>query len=191
MRVSNDKNGREAQERPWWHKYIDEHAARDVAVIRDKGMPVWSLIGHYRLYQGDGERMLDAWQGELTTEELEAALAYYWSKPYAIDEKLGETYGESTGTYAYGKLDNAPLMQQSEQPWRKYIDEETRSVALIRDKGWSVWSLVRYYRIHGGDKARLLNAYHGDLTAEELDAALSYYWANPSLIDEKLKALSS
>ena len=81
--------------------------------------------------------------------------------------------------------------EKGEPSWRKYIDEESRSVALIRDKGWSVWSLVRYYRIHRGDKERVLAAYHGDLTAEELDAALAYYWANPLLIDEKLKALSA
>lgn len=77
------------------------------------------------------------------------------------------------------------------KPWKKYIDEESRGVAQIRDKGWSVWSLVRYYRIHRGDKERVLAAYHGDLTIEELDAALAYYWANPFLIDEKLKELSA
>ena len=50
---------------------------------------------------------------------------------------------------------------------------------------------MRYYRIHRGDKERVLAAYHGDLTIEELDAALAYYWANPFLIDEKLKELSA
>ena len=175
---------------PWWHKYIDEHSKRSVAVIRDKGMTVWSLIRYYRLYRGDGERVLDIWRGELTAVELEAALAYYWSKPYAIDEKLEEISGESAGAYAYGRDKAQTLPQESEPSWRKYIDEESRSVALVRDKGWSVWSLVRYYRIHRGDKTRVLAAYHGDLTAEELDAALAYYWANPFLIDEKLKALS-
>lgn len=188
--MGSEKSRTESQA-PSWQKYIDEHSGRSAAIIRDKGMSVWSLIRYYRLYRGDGERLLAAWHGELTAEELEAALAYYWSKPYAIDEKLEEISGESAGAYAYGRTEDAPLQRKSEQTWRKYIDEESRSVALIRDKGWSVWSLVRYYRIHRGDKERVLAAYHGDLTAEELDAALSYYWANPFLIDEKLKGLSA
>ena len=45
---------------------------------------------------------------------------------------------------------------------------------------------MRYYHIHRGDKERVLAAYHSDLTAEELEAALAYYWANPFLIDKKL-----
>ena len=63
MRVSNETNGWESQEQPWWHKYIDEES-RSVAVIRDKGMSVWSLIGKYRLYQGDAERLLSSWRGD-------------------------------------------------------------------------------------------------------------------------------
>ena len=189
--MSTQKSEPESPALPWWHKYIDEYSGRSVAVIRDKGMSVWSLIGYYRLCRGDGERVLNAWHGELTAEEFEAALAYYWSKPYAIDEKLEEISGESVGAYAYGRSEDEPLQRKNKQPWHKYIDEESRSVALIRDKGWSVWSLVRYYRIHRGDKERVLAAYHGDLTTEELDAALAYYWANSFLIDEKLKALSA
>lgn len=180
----------ESTELPWWHKYIDEHSGRDVAVIRDKGISVLSLIGHYRLYQGDANRLLSYWRGELTTEELEAALAYYWANPYLIDQKLAESPGEGAGLYLDKEFEDTPLTLENKPAWQKYIDEESRSIAQIKGKGWSVWSLVRYYRIHRGDKDRVIAAYHGDLTAEELDAALSYYWANWFLIDEKLKALS-
>ncbi len=189
MKVSNETNGWESRERPWWHKYIDEES-RSVAVIRDKGMSVWSLIGKYRLYQGDAERLLSSWRGELTAEELEAALAYYWSKPYAIDEKLEEISGESTGVYGYGRAVDTPLPQKGKPPWQEYIDEESRNIAIVRNKGWSVWSLVRFYRICRGDKDRILSSYLGELTREELEAALAYYWANHDIIDRKLEEIS-
>ena len=80
--------------------------------------------------------------------------------------------------------------QNREQPWRKYIDEESRSVAVIRDKGMSVWSLVRHLRVCKGDKERVLAGYHGDLASEELEAALAYYWAKPDAIDRKLREIS-
>lgn len=188
--MSDEKSSPESQGPPWWREYIDEHSARSVAVIRDKGVSVWSLISRYRHYRGDGERLLSSWRGELTTNELEAALAYYWANPVGIDEKLEEISGESPGPYLNSEIEDTPLKQKVEPSWRKYIDEESRSVAQIKDKGWSVWSLMRYYRIHRGDKNRVIAAYHGDLTEEEFDAALSYYWANWFLIDEKLKALS-
>ena len=189
--MSSEKSGLETQPLAWWHKYIDEHSKSSAAVIRDKGMPVWSLISRYRLYRGDGGRVLAAWRGELTAEELEAALAYYWANPHGIDEKLEGISGESAGAYGQPRPDYAPPKGKGEPPWRKHIDEESRNIAIIRNKGWSVWSLVRYYRIHRGDKARVLAAYHGDLTAEELEAAVAYYWANPYAIDEKLKEISS
>lgn len=188
--MGTQKSEPESPALPWWHKYIDEHSGRSVAVIRDKGMPVWSLIGYYRLYRGDGERVLNAWRGELTAEEFEAALAYYWSKPYAIDEKLEEISGESVGAYAYGSIDAMPLPQRGEPSWQKYIDEESRNIAIIRNKGMSVWSLVRFYRICRGDKDRILASYLGELTREELEAALAYYWANHDVIDRKLEEIS-
>ena len=190
MRVSNEKNGREDQEQPWWHRYIDENSGRSVAVIRDKGMSVWSLIGKYRLHRGDGERVLAAWHGELTAEELEAALAYYWANPYAIDEKLEEIDDHSHwGPFA---APSVPHTIKIDQPWRKYIDEHSpRGVPVIRDKGMSIWSLVGYYRLYQGDKDRLLANYRSHLTMQELDAAISYYWAKPHGIERKLKEIST
>ena len=73
-----------------WHKYIDLNSRRSVPVIRDKGMSVWSVIGYYRVYEEDRERLLATYCGNLTEEELDAALAYYQEYPYAIDKKLWE-----------------------------------------------------------------------------------------------------
>ena len=174
-----------------WRKYIDEES-RSVAVIRDKGYSVWSLVGHLRTYRGDKEEVLAGYRGDLTAEELEAALAYYWAKPYGIDEKLREISGDDDGgPYVQVVHNDMPLQQNKEQSWRKYIDEESRSVAIVRDKGMSVWSLVRYLRVYKGDKERVLAGYDGELTVEELEAVLAYYWANPEVIDRKLKEIST
>ena len=112
--------------------------------IRDKGYSVWSLIGSLRTYRGDKERVLAGYRGDLTAEELEAALAYYWAKPHGIDEKLREISGEDDdGPNVYAVYDDMPLQRNEEQPWRKYIDEHSRrSEAVIRDKGMSVWSVI-------------------------------------------------
>ena len=73
-----------------WHKYIDLNSRRSVPIIRDKGMSVWSVIGYYRVYEQDREKLLATYCGELTEEELDAALAYYGDNPEGIDRKLWE-----------------------------------------------------------------------------------------------------
>ena len=179
------------REQPW-RKYIDEES-RSVAVIRDKGYSVWSLVGHLRTYRGDKEEVLAGYRGDLTSEELDAALAYYWAKPYGIDEKLREISEDDEGMpYVQTVHSDMPSQQNKEQPWHKYIDEESRrSEAVIRNKGMSVWSVVGRYRVYKGDEKQTLAVYHGDLSADELEAALSYYWANPYDIDRKLKDIST
>ena len=170
-----------------WQKYIDEES-RSTAVIRDKGIPVWSLIGQYRTCRGDAKRVLTAYDGHLTAGELDAALVYYWSKPYRIDEKLRDNSGDDDGPYVRVSHDDIPL----QQTWRKHIDERSpRSEAVIRDKGIPVWSIVGRYRVYRGDKEQTLSVYDGDLTADELEAVLSYYWAKPHAIDRKLKEIST
>ena len=179
-------------EQPWL-KYIDEES-RNIAIIRDKGMSVWSLVRYLRVCKGDKERVLAGYDGELTSEELEAALAYYWAKPYDIDRKLKEISGDEDDNWQYVQVvsNDVPSQETGEQPWRKYIDEHSpRSVPVIRDKGFSVWSVVGYFRVCRGDEKQVLEDYGGYLTSEELNAALSYYWADPILIDEKLEEIST
>ncbi len=188
--VSNNAPLQETGEKPWG-KYIDEHSPRSVPVIRGKGFSVWSVVGYFRACLGDVEQVLADYGGYLTNEELEAALSYYWAKPYGIDERLRENSGDDEGPCIDTVYHGMSMERNEEQPWLKYIDEESRSVATIRNKGYSVWSLVRYYRVYKGDKDRALAGYHGDLASEELDAALAYYWANPEDIDRKLKEIST
>lgn len=73
-----------------WQDYIVVNSRRSVPVIRDKGMSVWSVIGYYRVYEEDRERLLATYCGHLTEDELDAALAYYQDYPDGIDRKLWE-----------------------------------------------------------------------------------------------------
>ena len=79
-----------------------------------------------------------------------------------------------------------------EKGWQEYIDlNSRRSVPIIRDKGFSVWSVIGYFRVCGENESRVLADYRGELTAEELNAALAYYREHPEGIDEKLWELAN
>lgn len=85
-----------------------------------------------------------------------------------------------------------PSKGDREYSWQEWIDEESsRSVPIIRAKGFSVWSVVGYYLACKGDRDRVLVDYAGTLTSEELAAALAYYRANPEAINRKLEEISS
>ena len=159
-------------------------------MIRGMGFSVWSLVSQFRINQGDKERTLASYGGDLTSEELDAALSFYWAKPHSIDEKLKEI-----DEHSYLGPSDVPVMlheTSSEHLWRQYIDEHSsRGVPVIRDKGMSVWSLVGYFRLFKGDKERLVGNYRGHLTIKELDAAIAYYWAKPYAIEQKLKEIST
>ena len=70
--------------------------------------------------------------------------------------------------------------------WRKYINEDSRTVPTIRDKGYSVWSIIGYMKLYRGNREEVLMGYMGTLTENELEAAIAYYWAYPEGIDRKL-----
>ena len=74
----------------WWAEYLSTPIDAGGPRIKNKGFPVWSLIGCYQIYDGDKERVLRDYCGILTAAELDAALAYYAEFPYAIDRKLWE-----------------------------------------------------------------------------------------------------
>ncbi len=79
-------------------------------------------------------------------------------------------------------------MQYPAKPslWEKYIDENSRTIPIVRDKGYSVWSIIGNMKLYRGDREEVLKGYMGTLTEEELDAAIAYYWAYPEGIDRKL-----
>ena len=71
--------------------------------------------------------------------------------------------------------------------WQNYGDEKSRrSIPVIGEKGYSVWSIIGYYKLCKGNREQLLVDYGESLTAEELEAALAYYWAYPEGINRKL-----
>ena len=74
--------------------------------------------------------------------------------------------------------------------WKSHIDEASpRNVPVLKRKGYSVWSVVRSFVSCQGDVESTLADYGGELTVEELDAALSYYRAFPEDIDRKLQEI--
>ena len=77
----------------WWGEYLSPPINQAGPRIRDKGFPVWSLVGFYQLYAGDREQILYDYCGELTAAELDAALAYYAEFPEVVDRKLAEIAG--------------------------------------------------------------------------------------------------
>ncbi len=74
----------------WWAKYLEDYDYDDGAHLRNKGLPVWVLIGYYKVYEGDKEKALGGYSKWLTMEDMEAALAYYEEYPYDVDKKLWE-----------------------------------------------------------------------------------------------------
>ena len=63
------------KDRPW-AKYMDDDIHHYGPRIRSCGLVVWALIGYYKLYEGDKEKVLYDYRDRITAEELDAALAY-------------------------------------------------------------------------------------------------------------------
>lgn len=67
---------------------IPDPAGRGAADVRlrQSGVPVWAIIGHWRVVGKDADRVVEDY--EITREELDAALAYYRRNRAAIDARL-------------------------------------------------------------------------------------------------------
>ena len=74
----------------YWQNYGDEKSRRSIPAIGHKGYSIWSIVGYYKLCDGNRERLLSDYEGALTNEELDAALAYCNAHPDDIDRKLWE-----------------------------------------------------------------------------------------------------
>lgn len=76
--------------------------------------------------------------------------------------------------------------------YEKYIEVTTkpgtRGEPVIRGKGFPVWSIVGYYLATGGKTQTMIEDYGGELTIEEIDAAMAYYKQHQDVIDAKLRA---
>jgi len=67
-------------------EHVDASWGRSQARLRASGVPVWSLVGYLRAYDGDAEPVRRAF--ELSPEELAAALAYYRRNRRYVDAFL-------------------------------------------------------------------------------------------------------
>jgi uncharacterized protein (DUF433 family) len=83
-----------------------------------------------------------------------------------------------------------PRSNSRSQAWDEQINETSRrNIPVLREKGYSVWSVVRTYVSCHGDVEGTLADYGGDLAIDELEAVLSYYRANSEEIDQKLEEI--
>lgn len=69
----------------------------------------------------------------------------------------------------------------------RYVDQEVdrhaggRAEARLRDSGVSVWAVVAFLKVYGGDPDKV--AEHFRLSRQEVEGALAYYRANKRFID--------
>ena len=75
-------------EKRWWQEYLEDDTYRDGPHLRNMGLPVWVLVGNFQLYDGDKKKALGGYSQWLTSDDLEAALAYYAEFPEVIDRHL-------------------------------------------------------------------------------------------------------
>ena len=68
------------------NEHIDTSWAPADARLKRAGVSVWSLIGYLRAFDGDTERTRGAFG--LSTDEMEAALAYYRTNKKYVDARL-------------------------------------------------------------------------------------------------------
>ena len=72
----------------WWAEYMTDEIYDYGPRLKNRSFPVWALISHYKLYQGDKAKVLHSYRDWLTGADLEAALAYYAEFPEDVDRKL-------------------------------------------------------------------------------------------------------
>jgi uncharacterized protein (DUF433 family) len=66
-------------------EHVDASWGRSRARLRS-GVPIWSLVGYLRVYDGDAEQVRQAF--ELSADEMAAALAYYHRNQQYVDAFL-------------------------------------------------------------------------------------------------------
>jgi uncharacterized protein (DUF433 family) len=71
-------------------RLIEQHIApaADPAEVRlrESGVPVWAIVGHWRAVGGNAERVAQSYR--IPREVVEAALAYYKRHTAVIDGRL-------------------------------------------------------------------------------------------------------
>lgn len=72
----------------WWAKYMEDYDYDYGPRLRNTSLPYWVLVSRFQMYDGDKERILADWDGWVTSDELDAVLAYYEEFPEDIDRKL-------------------------------------------------------------------------------------------------------
>jgi uncharacterized protein (DUF433 family) len=64
---------------------------RHEPVIRGKGTPVWILVAYHNKHNMTPEQISQLWNGYVTAQEVEAAIAYAQAYPELIDDRFSDS----------------------------------------------------------------------------------------------------
>lgn len=66
---------------------INKPGYRSEPVVKGKGIPVWAIAAYVLDLDLSYEEVVSDWEGEISVEEVEAAMEYYQAHPEEIEEK--------------------------------------------------------------------------------------------------------
>ena len=68
-------------------EWIDRPGYRSEPVVKGKGIPVWAIAAYVLDLELSYEEVVSDWEGEISADEVKAAMEYYQAHPEEIEEK--------------------------------------------------------------------------------------------------------
>lgn len=90
------KLSHQQQQEPGFGKYIERMhrpGHRTEAMIRGKGIPVWAIAAYVLDLGLTSEEVVADWEGDITVDEIEAAMRYYRAHPEEIERRRERRVG--------------------------------------------------------------------------------------------------
>ncbi len=89
--MTEENGGKErGMHEAWVDKYVEIPRGpqkRQEPVIRDKGTPIWVLVAYHVQHGMTPEQISELWLGEITPDEVRAALRYGEAHPDQVPNK--------------------------------------------------------------------------------------------------------
>ena len=71
-------------------EWINKPGYRSEPMVKGKGVPVWVLVSYATKHDMSSEKISRLWNGYVTDQEVQAALAYWQMYPEVVEDKLSE-----------------------------------------------------------------------------------------------------
>jgi uncharacterized protein (DUF433 family) len=68
-------------------EWIDKPGYRSEPVVKGKGIPVWAIAAYVLDLDLSYEEVVSDWEGEISVDEVKAAMEYYQAHPEEVEEK--------------------------------------------------------------------------------------------------------